>query len=474
MKLVRSYLTKNPCYTAGDRITVRGIMLHSVGCPRQDAASFVQEWNDPSYDRACVHGFIDGTDGAVYQTLPWNYRGWHCGSPGNGDYIGIEMCESAGLVYDSDFTFTCADEEAAKAVAQRTWDAAVELFAYLCRQFSLEPLEDGVIISHWEGCQRGVASDHQDPEHFWKGLGLDTERGFTMDRFRQAVAEAMKETKPLYIGCHLSSSGGFAAMGKAALSIGANTFAFFTRNPRGGKAKEIDPADAEQLREILTEGRFGPLVAHAPYTLNPCSAAAKTREFAHMAMADDMKRMEYLPGNYYNFHPGSHVGQGSEKGIEMIAALLNQIITPQQSTTILLETMAGKGSEVGRNFEELAAIIKRVRCSEKLGVCLDTCHVSDGGYDIAGDLDGVLEAFDAVVGLEKLKALHINDSQNPPGARKDRHACIGEGEIGLDAILRVINHPKLMGLPCILETPQEDLSGYGREIALLRGVRENE
>lgn len=286
--------------------------------------------------------------------------------------------------------------------------------------------------------------------------------------------ERSNPVKPLYIGCHLSSTGGFEAMGKAALSIKANTFAFFTRNPRGGKAKEIDPADAEKLRGILAENSFGPLVAHAPYTLNPCSATAKTREFAHMAMADDMKRMEYLPGNYYNFHPGSHVGQGSEKGIEMIADLLNEIITPEQSTTILLETMAGKGSEIGGRFEELAAIIERVRCDEKIGVCLDTCHISDGGYDIIEDLDGVLEEFDQVIGLDRLKALHINDSQNPRGARKDRHACIGEGQIGLDAILRVIHHPKLMGLPCILETPQEDLNGYGREIALLRGVHYDE
>lgn len=296
----------------------------------------------------------------------------------------------------------------------------------------------------------------------------------TKDPCAGAGAGTADTLKPLYIGCHLSSAGGFEAMGRAALSIGANTFAFFTRNPRGGKAKEIDPEDAARLRALLAEHRFGPLVAHAPYTLNPCSAAAKTREFAHMAMADDMKRMEFLPGNYYNFHPGSHVGQGSEKGIEMIAELLNQIITPEQSTTILLETMAGKGSEVGGTFEELSAIIRRVRCADKLGVCLDTCHVSDGGYDIIGDLDGVLEEFDRVIGLERLKALHINDSKNPAGSCKDRHACIGQGEIGLEAILRVINHPKLSGLPCILETPQEDLSGYGREIALLRGVKENE
>lgn len=276
----------------------------------------------------------------------------------------------------------------------------------------------------------------------------------------------MKKKK--YIGCHLSSAKGFAAMGNDAVSIGANTFAFFTRNPRGGKAKEIDVKDAENLLAIMEEHQFGKLVAHAPYTLNPCSAAAKTREFAYMAMKEDMERMEYLPGNYYNFHPGSHVGQGVEKGIEMIAELLNHIITPSQSTIILLETMAGKGSEVGRNFQELAAIIQKVKCDEKIGVCLDTCHVSDGGYDIIDDPDGVLEEFDRIIGLERLKALHINDSQNPRGAHKDRHAPIGRGCIGIEAILRVVNHPKLIGLPCILETPQPDLSGYAKEIALLR------
>lgn len=271
-----------------------------------------------------------------------------------------------------------------------------------------------------------------------------------------------------YIGCHLSSVKGFEAMGKDALSIGANTFAFFTRNPRGGKAKDIDPEDAERLRKILDEHHFGKLVAHAPYTLNPCSNTEKTREFARFAMADDMKRMEYLPGNYYNFHPGSHVGQGAEKGIEMIADLLNEIITPEQSTVILLETMAGKGSEVGKNFEELAEIISRVRYKEKMGVCLDTCHVSDGGYDIICDLDGVLSEFDEIIGLDRLKALHINDSLNPPGTAKDRHARIGEGTIGFDAISAVVNHPKLAGLPCILETPQEDLFGYAEEIKILR------
>ena len=274
-------------------------------------------------------------------------------------------------------------------------------------------------------------------------------------------------SEKLYIGCHLSSGKGFEAMGKAALSIGANTFAFFTRNPRGGKAKPVDEDDVNKLIKIMRENHFGRLVAHAPYTLNPCSATEKTREFAHMAMADDLKRMEYLPGNYYNFHPGSHVGQGAEKGIEMISSLLNDVITPEQSTIVLLETMAGKGSEVGRTFEELAAIIDRVNIKEKMGVCLDTCHISDGGYDL-NHLDEVLSEFDRVIGLDKLKALHINDSLNPVGAHKDRHARIGEGYIGKENILKVINHPKLKGLPCILETPQDNLNGYAEEIKMLR------
>ena len=273
----------------------------------------------------------------------------------------------------------------------------------------------------------------------------------------------------LYLGCHLSAAKGFAAMGKDALSIGANTFAFFTRNPRGGKAKEIDPEDAEVLREILEANAFGKLVAHAPYTLNPCSATEKTREFARLAMTEDLARMEHLPGNYYNFHPGSHVGQGVDVGISMIVDLLNEVMWPEQSTTILLETMAGKGSEVGGKFEELARIIDGVKLKDKIGVCLDTCHVSDGGYDIVHDLDGVLSEFDRIIGLEKLKALHINDSKNPLGAHKDRHACIGEGYLGVEAIAAVLRHPKLAGLPCILETPQEDLEGYGKEIEMLRG-----
>ena len=276
-----------------------------------------------------------------------------------------------------------------------------------------------------------------------------------------------KENDTIYIGCHLSSAGGFLSMGKAALSINANTFAFFTRNPRGGKAKEIDPEDAKALRDILEREKFGKLVAHAPYTLNPCSAKENVRSFAYEAMSDDMKRMEYLPGNYYNFHPGSHVGQGVETGIEQIADLLNRILTPQQSTIVLLETMAGKGSEIGGTFEELREIIDRVELKEKMGVCLDTCHVSDAGYDIAKDPDGVLTQFDKVVGLERLRALHINDSLNDVGAHKDRHAKIGEGTLGFEAIKRIVHHPKLVGLPCILETPNE-LPGYGREIEMLR------
>ncbi len=283
----------------------------------------------------------------------------------------------------------------------------------------------------------------------------------------------MENRNKKYIGCHLSSAGGFEAMGKAALSIGANTFAFFTRNPRGGKAKDIDSADVQRLLEIMKANDFGRLVAHAPYTLNPCSGDRKVRDFAHIVMEDDMKRMEYLPGNYYNFHPGSHVGQGVEAGIEMISGLLNEIITPEQSTVVLLETMAGKGSEIGGNFQELAEIISRVRVDDKIGVCLDTCHVSDAGYDIINDLDGVLKEFDSVIGLDRLRALHINDSQNEPGVRKDRHARIGEGHLGLDTILNVINDPRLEGLPCILETPHDSLEGYGREIKILINKKEN-
>lgn len=271
----------------------------------------------------------------------------------------------------------------------------------------------------------------------------------------------------LKIGCHLSAAKGYEHMGKDALKIGANTFAFFTRNPRGGKAKAIDEEDVAKMLGLLEEKEFGKLVAHAPYTLNPCSKDEKVRDFAFMAMSEDMERMEYTPGNYYNFHPGSHVGQGTEKGIELISDLLNRILTPRQSTTVLLETMAGKGSEVGSRFEELAAIIERVELKDKIGVCMDTCHVSDAGYDIINDLDGVLQEFDRVVGLSRLKAMHINDSQNPRGAHKDRHARIGEGHLGLETIVNVITHPALRELPFILETPNE-LDGYAAEIALLR------
>jgi deoxyribonuclease-4 len=256
-------------------------------------------------------------------------------------------------------------------------------------------------------------------------------------------------------------------MGETALTIGADTFAFFTRNPRGGSAKAIDPADASALVGLLHERGFGRLVAHAPYTLNPASATERTREFARQAMADDLLRMESLPGNYYNFHPGSHVGQGVERGIELIVETLDATLAESQSTTVLLETMSGKGSEVGGTFEQLAAIISATRLGDRLGVCLDTCHVSDAGYDIAGDLGGVLDEFDRVIGLGRLKALHLNDSLNPMGSHKDRHARIGEGSLGLDAFRAIMLEPRLSGLPMILETPN-DLDGYAREIALLR------
>lgn len=271
----------------------------------------------------------------------------------------------------------------------------------------------------------------------------------------------------LTIGCHLSTSKGYLAMGKTALAIEANTFAFFTRNPRGGAAKAIDPADAAALRELLTANNFGTLVAHAPYTLNPCSDKPHAREFARECMADDLVRMEAIPGSYYNFHPGSHVKQGAEAGIDLIAGLLNEVLRPQQTTTVLLETMAGKGTEVGRTFEELAAIIERVELSDHMGVCLDTCHVHDGGYDIVNNLDGVLDEFDRVIGIERLRAVHLNDSKNPCGAHKDRHERIGEGYIGLEAFERIVTHPQLRDLPFILETPNE-LPGYAAEIELLR------
>ena len=272
----------------------------------------------------------------------------------------------------------------------------------------------------------------------------------------------------LHIGCHLSSSDGFLAMGNTALSIEADTFQFFTRNPRGSKAKAIDEEDAKALMELMKVHRFPVILAHAPYTLNPCSATEKTREFARLTMEDDLKRMKFTPGQLYNFHPGSHTGQGAEKGIEEIAALLNELLKPEQTTTVLLETMAGKGSEVGRTFEELAAILKKVKLQDKMGVCLDTCHIWDGGYDIVNDLEGVVEQFDRIIGLDRLKAIHLNDSLNGCGSHKDRHACIGAGKIGLEALTGVINHPRLKHLPFFLETPN-DLEGYKMEIALLRG-----
>ena len=274
----------------------------------------------------------------------------------------------------------------------------------------------------------------------------------------------------LTIGCHLSASEGFLAMGKTALSIGANTFQFFTRNPRGSKAKAIDPDDAAAFLALAQANGFGRLVAHAPYTINPCSKTERTREFARMTLADDLKRMEYLPGNYYNFHPGSHTEQGMEVGVSQIAETLNAILKPEQHTTVLLETMSGKGSEVGGRFEELREILDRVALNTQMGVCMDPCHISDAGYDIAGDIDGVLTEFDRVIGLERLKAVHINDSMNPLGAHKDRHARIGEGYLGEAAFGRIINHPALRDLPFILETPN-DLAGYAREIGRLKELR---
>lgn len=275
----------------------------------------------------------------------------------------------------------------------------------------------------------------------------------------------------LKIGCHLSISKGFKAIGKEALKINANTFQFFTRNPRGSKAKEIDPKDAEALLMLMKENQFAPILAHAPYTLNACSPEEKTREFAAQVMADDLLRMEYLPNNLYNFHPGSHGGQGAEEGIRQIVVQLNALLKPEQTTTVLLETMAGKGSEVGRTFEELRQILDGVNLSEKMGVCLDTCHIYDAGYDIVNNLDGVLDSFDKIIGLEKLYAIHLNDSLNPKGSHKDRHAKIGDGSIGLKVITQIINHPKLRHLPFYLETPN-DISGYAEEMALLRNAYE--
>ena len=271
----------------------------------------------------------------------------------------------------------------------------------------------------------------------------------------------------LCVGCHLSTAGGYAHMGRTAVGLDATTFSFFTRNPRGGNAKALDPDDVAELRATMRAHDFGRLVAHAPYTLNLCSATPATVEFARRAMAEDLARMESLPGNYYNFHPGSHVKQGADRGIELICEGLNQVLEPGQATVVLLETMAGKGSEVGRTFEELAHIIDGVQHDELLGVCLDTCHVSDGGYDVAADLDGVLAEFDRVIGLDRLRALHLNDSKNPVGSRKDRHEKLGQGHLGWDCFGAIVRHPFLRTLPMILETPNE-LDGYAAEIAQLR------
>ncbi len=273
----------------------------------------------------------------------------------------------------------------------------------------------------------------------------------------------------LNIGCHLSASDGYVAMAKQAIEIGANTFQFFTRNPRGFKAKDIDEQDVKDFLEIIKENNFVKILAHAPYTLNPCSADKRVRDLAKEIFIDDLKRMEYTPGNMYNFHPGSHVGQGVETGIKIIADTLNTVLKKEQTTTVLLETMSGKGSEVGSKFEELKQIIDLVELKDKVGVCLDTCHIYDGGYDIVNDLDNVIKEFDKVIGLEKLKAIHLNDTKNPFASHKDRHEKIGEGHLGLDAIGKVINHPKLKTLPFYLETPNE-IDGYAKEIKILKEI----
>lgn len=274
----------------------------------------------------------------------------------------------------------------------------------------------------------------------------------------------------LKIGCHLSSSKGYLNMAKETVSIGGSTFQFFTRNPRGGAAKPLDSADVLAYNEFAKEHNFAKVVAHAPYTMNACAEKPDIRRFTIEMMADDLKRLEATPGNYYNFHPGSHVGQGVETGISLIVSALDDVLTPDIHTTVLLETMAGKGSEVGSKFEELREIIDRVALGEKLGVCLDTCHVYDAGYDIVNDLDGVLEKFDKIIGLSRLKAIHLNDSKNPFESHKDRHEKIGQGSIGLEAFEKIINHPALRDLPFLLETPHDDLSGYAGEIALLKSM----
>ena len=275
----------------------------------------------------------------------------------------------------------------------------------------------------------------------------------------------------LHIGCHLSSSAGFAAMGRTALSIGADTFQFFTRNPRGSRAKAIDPADAQALMDLMARHHFAPLIAHAPYTLNPCSAAEDTRQFALQTMADDLRRMEYIPGQYYNFHPGSHVGQGMETGITLIADTLNAILTPEMTTTVLLETMSGKGSEIGSKFEELKDIFDALGDfygKKKLGVCLDLCHMYCSGYDIVNDLDGVLQKFDSLIGIDRIKAVHLNDTANPFASKRDRHARIGEGFIGVDAVRRIMRHDILKDLPFFLETPHYDVMEFKEEILLVK------
>lgn len=273
----------------------------------------------------------------------------------------------------------------------------------------------------------------------------------------------------LNIGCHLSASDGYVAMAKQAVEIGANTFQFFTRNPRGFKAKDIDEQDVKEFLEIIKENKFVKILAHAPYTLNPCSADKRVRDLAKEIFIDDLKRMEYTPGNMYNFHPGSHVGQGIDIGIKIISETLNEVLKKDQTTTVLLETMSGKGSEIGSKFEELKQIIDSVELKDKVGVCLDTCHIYDGGYDIVNNLDAVIKEFDNIIGLEKLKAIHLNDTKNPFASHKDRHEKIGEGHLGLDAISKVINHPKLKKLPFYLETPNE-IEGYAKEIKMLKEV----
>ena len=273
------------------------------------------------------------------------------------------------------------------------------------------------------------------------------------------------------IGCHLSSSKGFLAMGKETVTIKANTFQYFTRNPRGGSVKPLNLDDIEAYKIFAKENGLQGILAHAPYTLNPCAEKDNVREFALMVLEDDLNRLEHIPGTMYNFHPGSHVQQGVEKGVQLIADALNKVLRQDQKTIFLLEAMAGKGTEIGRNFEELESIIEKVELKQHMGVCIDTCHIFDGGYDIVNNLDQVLEEFDKIVGLDRLKAIHINDSKNPIGSRKDRHEKIGEGYIGIEAFKKIINHPKLHALPFYLETPN-DIEGYGKEIEMLKGVRE--